>query len=193
MNVCSLHATKVFHTAEGGLIIYKNKDFEIKYKNFQNFGISDIDYISSDGLNGKISEFHSAVGLSTIDSVSKEIQSRALVAEQYIEYIDDNPFLTYIKYKKLFKGNFQYFPVIVKKSKHGTRDQLYDHLKEKGIEIRKYFTQLNTTIYQDQSYKKEDIPRATLLSQEILCLPIHSKISQEQIEFIISAIKCFYE
>lgn len=184
----SFHATKLFHTIEGGAIIFKKKeDFE-KAKKMIEFGIDDNGGITEVGINAKMNEFQAAMGLCVLDEMDTIINERFIQWNYYKSTLG--------KYVRLQKrnvycnNNFSYFPILFK-----SKDVMYKVkfvLQEAGINTRRYFyPSLDTIGYLDSdSYQKISYD----VSNRILCLPIYPGLSStEQARICNLLLSCIKE
>src|SRR5690606_9193861 len=89
ISTCSLHATKLYHSIEGGLVICKDAELNQKLKYIRNFGIAGFDRFEELGINGKNSEFHAAMGLTNLNYIKKIHHKRKLLSECYTENLKD--------------------------------------------------------------------------------------------------------
>lgn len=177
-SVVSFHATKVFNTCEGGMIVFKKKSDAIKAKQFINIGINKNNLF---GINCKLSEIHSAWGLSLLRKHSKEIKKRKKI---FLEYKNNLKNKVRIPTENLKENNFSYLPIIFKNENKLKLASI--KLKENGIEARRYFYKSLNLI---KFYNSKNInPVAENLSKRILCLPIGSDMKIENIKKIIKIV-----
>lgn len=186
-SVTSFHATKLFNCGEGGALFTSNHSLFNAVKRMMNFGISKEDVISGIGINGKMSEFNAAIGLSVLPSVLEEIAARAIVAARYVELLKGVKGLSFPAFPENVSRNYQYFPVIFNSDTSFVRDLIQQKLKEKNIHCRKYFFPLisNCPPYNTMCAQT---PIAAKVSDQILCLPIHSGVREEDIQCICEEI-----
>src|SRR5690606_32619979 len=112
ISTCSLHATKLYHSTEGGFVVTNNGDLLSKLKYIRNFGISGFDSFAELGLNGKNSELHAAMGLVNLKYIKKIHEKRKELTECYDEKL--KPFKA-IKpfWHKDANLNYAYYPIIL--------------------------------------------------------------------------------
>ncbi|MFY0628622.1 MAG: DegT/DnrJ/EryC1/StrS family aminotransferase [Reichenbachiella sp.] len=183
ISITSFHATKLFHCTEGGAIFSKNPDFIKKAYFMRNFGHHGEGNFKGVGINGKNSEFHSAMGLANFPFIKIILDSRQ---SQYLNY---RRLLlnTTISFQTLIPNaihNYAYFPVIIDSEKQTL--ELQKKLNENDIFPRRYFyPSLNTLQYLEyQSCKvSEDI------APRILCLPMFVGLTEYDQEKICAIIK----
>lgn len=192
MSTLSFHATKVYNTIEGGALIVHDEKTKKRIDNLKNFGITDEVTVVAPGINGKMDEMRSAYGLLNLKQVDAAIEARHQVAIKYrnalravcgIHFWDDMPGV---------RHNYSYFPIFINAEEYGeTRDSLYYRMKEQGILSRRYFYPLisNFPTYRGlSSANKENLPHGNKMADEVLCLPMHHSLSDNDVERIISSI-----
>jgi dTDP-4-amino-4,6-dideoxygalactose transaminase len=192
ISIVSLHATKCFSTAEGGLISANSSSLATKIKALRNFGYDGNGDVVEFGLNSKISELHSALGLANLRYINEEIAYRRSLHEAYVRE------LHYIETLRIHdtisaveSPNYTYFPIIVKDNAPIGRDKLVDILSSNGVVARKYFYPLITdlTAYIKRfSTNSFATPISRKISNSIICLPIHSGMDLEDIKYISDII-----
>ncbi len=188
MSVFSLHATKLFHTAEGGVVTTPHEDMAERLRLVRNFGIVDEERVTEIGINGKMSEIHAAIGILNLPLVDVERQKRASLRQKYNDILAHLPGLRpQIDQPGLIRSE-QYYPVVIDPELAGrTRDEIYDSLKERDIFSRKYFWPICTdfTPYKDHPiHSVHNVPVAERIKHNVLCLPFHSGVEDEHIDII---------
>lgn len=192
LSVLSFHATKVFNTFEGGAIVSSTLQMKQKIDNLRNFGYESPEIISEFGLNGKMSEINAAFGLLQLKYVDEAIGLRSKIDAFYREKLKN---LSGIKLPPEFsktKSNFSYFPIRVTADYPLTRNQLHDLLLSNGIVTRKYFHPLisDFEIYSHlDSSHLSNLPCATKVSSEILCLPIYPSLDMDKMLYITNTLQ----
>ena len=175
---CSFHATKLFHTGEGGAIFCKDHDLNDKFFYSHNFGHNGPLAFHGLGINGKISELQSAMGLAVLPYIDKLIAERKLIVEAYHNLIDANKLQT-LKLREGTEWNYSYFPVIFESETKLLSSER--RLNEKEIFPRRYFyPSLNTITYT----RGQKMPVAESIARRILCLPLFSGLEKSTIELI---------
>tara|TARA_Y100001968_G_C19370115_1_gene724672 strand:+ start:98 stop:1219 length:1122 start_codon:yes stop_codon:yes gene_type:complete len=195
LSIISFHATKVFTTLEGGAIISKTKAQKEKIDKFINFGFVNETTIDSIGINGKLNEISSLVGLKQLKYIKENIEKRKKIYNKYFQAFKEVKGIQLIRRLKNNISNNSYFPILINKDFPINRDKLYDYLKEKKIITRKYFYPLisNLTMYKDsKSASPENLPIANLVSEQILCLPIYASLKDEEQEYVINSFRQIY-
>jgi dTDP-4-amino-4,6-dideoxygalactose transaminase len=182
VSTCSFHATKLFHTGEGGAIFCN--DIELRKKIFysHNFGHNGPLNFHGLGINGKISELHAAMGLVVLPYTLEILKSRKIIVEEY------EKLLNYKLFDKLIlrhgtEWNYSYFPIIFKEIKN--MNIVLGRLSSNNIFPRRYFApSLNTLNY----VMKTKNPISESISERILCLPLYKDLSIENLQLIVSLI-----
>lgn len=188
VTMLSFHATKLFHTVEGGALVTPHADLNRRLRQSRNFGILDEETVTGVGLNGKMSELHAIMGLLTLEMLDEEIARRALVAEVYLERLSVLPGIDIVAGTSPAR---QYFVVRVKESQFGSsRDDLHTTLKSLNIMSRKYFYPLCSDIDIYSSHPSAArLPHARLAAEECLALPFYGELSDDDVHRICDAIE----
>ena len=193
MSTLSFHATKVYNTIEGGALVMHDEQTKKRIDYLKNFGFAGETEVVAPGINSKMDEMRSAYGLLNLRQVDKAIEARHQVAVKYREALRDVPGITFFDDMPDVKHNYSYFPIFVDAEQYGmTRDELYFKMKEHGVLGRRYFYPLISTFstYRGlESATRENLPNAYRMADEVICLPMHHALSQEDINKTISIIK----
>ena len=180
ISTCSFHATKLFHTGEGGAMFSNDKTLQHQLFYSHNFGHETPTSFYGVGINGKISELQAAMGLAVFPYMDTIIAERKKVVNYYNTHLDFST-LTKLKIRENTEWNYSYYPVIFETEKH-----LLDVLKkmnENNIFPRRYFyPSLNTLNYtQGQSMLISES-----IASRILCLPLFVGLEESVLEKIVS-------
>lgn len=182
VSTCSFHATKLFHTGEGGAMFAK--DSEIRHQLFysHNFGHNGpLDFYGL-GINGKISELHAAMGLAVFESIETIIAARKKIVAFYNEHLDFTR-LQKLKIRQNTDWNYSYYPVLFESEKKLL--EVVTLLNENGIFPRRYFCpSLNTIDY----VKGVAMPVSESVASRVLCLPLYVGLEYNAIEKISNLI-----
>ena len=185
--ILSFHATKLFHTIEGGAIVFKRKEDLEKAKMLINFGINGPDSIVCEGINAKMNEFQAAMGLCVLDEIGAIINHRAEVWYHYVSLLKD--VVEMQERNPNINNNYIYFPVLFK-----TEDELL-HVKEElnnnNIFPRRYFYPSLDTLDYLQPQNAQVISRD--IASRILCLPIDAWLNSDDTEMIGNTILAEYQ
>lgn len=190
MSTLSFHATKVFNTVEGGALVVHDEKTKKRIDNLKNFGITDDVTVVAPGINGKMDEIRSAYGLLNLKQVDAAIDSRHQVAIKYREALRSVDGITFWDDMPGVRQNYSYFPIFIDAEKFGmTRDELFFKMREQNIWSRRYFYPLisNFSTYRGlPSAHKENLPSGNKIADEVLCLPMHHALSEEDIQRILT-------
>ena len=193
MSTLSFHATKVYNTLEGGALIVKDEETKKQVDFLKNFGFAGETTVVAPGINSKMDEVRAAYGLLNLKIVDAAIEARRAVAEFYRENMKDVKGIRMMEEMPGVKSNYSYFPIFVDEKEYGmSRDALYFKMQDDNIFGRRYFYPLISTFstYRDlPSAKPENLPVATRIANEVICLPLHHELKQEEIENIVRIIK----
>lgn len=190
--VLSFHATKVFNTLEGGAIVCHDAGLKARIDRLRNFGIVDEARIEDPGINGKMNEVQAALGLLQLRHLDKALDRRRAVAGFYRRSLSD---LAGIECPLPVPGtmeNHAYFPVLVGERARLSRDALYGELKSRGIFARRYFFPLLSDLPMyaaSGSAAPANLPHAVRASRQVLCLPLHSELSDADAARVVSAVR----
>lgn len=188
----SFHATKVFHTIEGGAVCFRDKDtdFGRQIYRLKNFGIRNPDVVDEVGANAKMNEFCAAMGICNLRHLGEQIEMRRLASERYRSHLQevDGIQLNYVKQGT--ESNYAYFPVIFHEKIFGSsRNEVHAELSKHGIYARKYFYPLtNTFVCYHDRYDASFTPNALYVSKRVLALPMYPELSFEDIDRICEII-----
>ncbi len=193
LSILSFHATKVFHTFEGGAIISHSSDMKHHIDNLKNFGYRGETVVEEVGVNGKMSEFNAALGLLQLQYINQAIEKRKKVADIYYKKLLNINGLRLIKHRENTKWNYAYFPIYIDESEYLiSRDQLYEKLKQNNIFGRRYFYPLISEfpMYKDlPSAETANLQVAHKTSRQVICLPIYPDLKEKELDNICSIIK----
>lgn len=184
ISATSLHATKLFNTAEGGGCITTNKQLHEKLKRIRFFGHNDNKDIIEEGFNGKLTEVHAALGLANLKYYDKVLEDRK---NKYFLYKEALSKLEFVSFQELKLGepNYSYFPIIF-----DSEDRLLaieKALNKENIYPRRYFYPAVNTLEFIVSY--EPMPLAEDVAKRILCLPLYLKLEEKEISNICKLIR----
>lgn len=189
----SFHATKVYNTLEGGAIVCHDKNTKAKLDRLRNFGYIDEVTVEEPGINAKLDEVRSAIGLLNLKQVELAIAHRKEIAMYYRQALDNIQGIRYIKDMQGVKHNYSYFPIFIDESLYGlSRDALYEKLKAHNIYARRYFYPLISDFapYKSlESAAKSNLPIANKLANQVLCLPIYHDLCLKDAARVIDVIK----
>lgn len=191
LSVLSFHATKVFNTFEGGAIVSRTRADKVKIDHLKNFGFTDEVTVEECGINGKLSELHSAVGLVQLPHMVEVLAARQRVDARYRKALCDFSDIVIPPLPAASEPNFSYFPILFYMDKPGQRERVYQRLREKGIYTRRYFYPLISSfpMYRNlKSASSENLPNAENVADRVLCLPIYPELTQADQDRVIAAL-----
>lgn len=192
LSILSFHATKVFNTFEGGAIVCHDSKTKQRIDHLKNFGFVDEVTVVAPGINGKMNEFCAALGLTQLGYVAEAISRRKSLDQHYRSSLANVTGIRLIEPLPNIEQNHSYFPVLVDEAYPLSRDELYGKLRDHGIYARRYFYPLisDFPMYRGlPSSKAENLPVASKVATQILCLPIYPELSENDQLFIIDLIK----
>ena len=185
ISMFSFHATKIFHTLEGGALTYNNSELKETFNLLKNFGIKNEEEVILPGTNAKMNELQAAIGLLNLNLVDMEIEKRKNLSSVYRENLKNVEGVKFLDEKKHVKHNYQYFPILIDESKFKfNRDHVYEYLKKFNIFSRKYFYPLCTDYRFSEKNTNYKIPNARKIVNQVLCLPLYGELTQKNTEKI---------
>lgn len=191
ISVLSFHATKVFHTFEGGAIICPDAKTKQRIDHLKNFGFIDETTVVAPGINAKMSEINAAMGLLQLKNIEGLILRRKEIDRAYHVGLDDVRGIDFLSANPAVVGNHSYLPILVQEHYPLSRDDLYERLKANNIFSRRYFFPLISEfpMYRGvPSASRENLPIATRVASQVLCLPIYPSLTEYDQQRIISLI-----
>lgn len=192
LSVLSFHATKVFHTFEGGAIVSPNAEAKLHIDQLKNFGFVDEVTIAAVGINGKMSEIQAAMGLLQLDYVGEAIRRRGEIEALYRSELTGTPGIRLLPIANAPGSNHAYFPVFVEADYPESRDMLYERLRAASIFGRRYFYPLisDMPMYRHlPSASPANLPQARCIAAGVLCLPIYPDLGEADAMRVVAAIR----
>ena len=175
VSTCSFHATKVFHTGEGGALFTNSKELYKRLFSHHNFGHKTAESFQGLGINAKMSELQAAMGLAVLPSMEFILKERKRVIDLYTQELDFSKLNT-LKIREHTNWNYSYFPIIFKSEKL-VQTAIVD-LNKNGINPRRYFyPSLNTLPY----IKTVAMPISESVARKTLCLPLYHDLNETAI------------
>lgn len=182
ISTCSFHATKLFHTGEGGAMFANDTDIQHQLFYSHNFGHNGPLAFHGLGINGKISELQAAMGLAVFPHMKTIVSERKKVVDYYLEKLDFSKIQS-MKIRENTDWNYSYFPIIFENETILLKVQ--QALNDNQIIPRRYFyPSLNTIEYTHGSA----MPVSESIASRILCLPLYVGLTPEELQKIISVI-----
>lgn len=179
ISICSLHATKLYHSIEGGLVITKDAELLRKLAFTRNFGFYGPEAFAELGINGKNSEFHAAMGLANLKYIDEIHQKRKLLTERY-----DRNLSTLQARKPAWKSeasiNYAYYPLVFEKEE--LMHKCIGRLQAYEIFTRRYFypSLANSLPY----VESQNFEVTNSISKRVLCLPLYYDLTIEEVDLI---------
>lgn len=182
ISTLSFHATKLFHSIEGGALIINDDNLTQKARYLINFGIENAESIPEIGTNAKMNEFEAAMGLCMLDEIEEINKARKKVFERYKSDLDGC-----VQFQQLNNDatiNYSYFPILLKDEIELKKVQ--EALNKHNIFPRRYFyPSLDTLPYIEP---KQICQNSRDISSRILCLPIFPELKQQEQQLVIQTI-----
>lgn len=179
ISTCSLHATKLYHSIEGGLVITKDPHLLKKLAYMRNFGFDGPEKFAELGLNAKNSEFHAAMGLANLKYLEKIHQKRKLLSHRY-----DEKLRTFKARRPIWhsesENNFSYYPIIFENEELMLK--CIENLKSYEIFTRRYFY---PSLADSLPYvERKQLSVTDQTSKKVLCLPLYHDLTIEEVDMI---------
>lgn len=193
MSTLSFHATKVYNTIEGGALVMHDEQTKKRIDYLKNFGFANETTVVAPGINSKMDEVRAAYGILNLRQVDAAIEARQHVAQRYRQALRNIDGLTFFDDMPGVRHNYSYFPVFIDAEKFGmTRDELYFKMKDANVLGRRYFYPLisDFSTYRGlPSATPQNLPVATRIANQVICLPMHHELSEKDLTRIINCIK----
>lgn len=193
LSMFSFHATKIYHTLEGGALTFKDESLKERLEFSKNFGFKNEENIVVPGINAKMNEFQAAIGLLMLDLVGEEIKKRKHLTMVYRDRLSEIPGIYFRTEMPEVKHNYYNFVITVEENKFGiSRDELYKKLKKYNIFTRRYFYPLCSQFQCYRNYPSsapENLPIAEKVSKSILSLPLYGALGEQDIHKICDIIE----
>ncbi len=180
ISICSLHATKYYHSTEGGLIITNSSEAHQKFSYMRNFGFDSEYKFAELGINAKNSEFHAAMGLVNLKYLGKIKEKRKALSELYDMYIKNLP-LRKPTWNQGATKNYAYYPIVFNSERELL--MVMEALSKKEIFSRRYFyPSLSTGVPYIKS--GQQTPICNNISTRTLCLPLYYDLSFPEVRYV---------
>jgi len=186
ISMFSFHATKLFHTVEGGALTFTDPGLKSKVELLKNFGIRDEEHVDLVGINGKMNEIQAAIGLLVLDMVEEERAKRRVLYDTYVDCLDGIEGIGL----PLRTHSYQYFVITIDEKVFGqSRDAVYESLKKSNVFARKYFYPLCSDYACYQESGLNNLQVAQKVAKEVLCLPFHGELSVDDVQRVCNLIR----
>lgn len=186
----SFHATKCFHTIEGGAVAFRDEQYRKSLHVLKNFGIMNANDVEEIGGNAKLDEFRAAMGLCNLKRINECFEKRAVVYQRYYERLGGIPGIKLCEPQKDVTKNYAYFPVYFDKGILGKdRNDIFKLLQKYDIYTRKYFyPAVNDMTCYKERYAVPATPIAHDVSLNILALPMYEDLLLDDVDRICDLI-----
>ncbi len=192
-SVLSFHATKIFHTFEGGAVLTNNSELAAKLRLLKNFGFKGVDWVDYLGINAKMPEMSAAYGLALLPYMPETIQRFQRIQNAYRAGLNDVPGISFFELEEGVRGNRQYVVMFVDAGLLGlTRNQLWAWLWKQGVESRRYFypgVHMCEPYRSGKPWFKTLLPVANRVTASVLCLPSFFDLGDGDLERIIGEVR----
>jgi len=183
ISILSFHATKLFHTIEGGALIINDDELVQKARYLINFGIENAESIPELGTNAKMNEFEAAMGLCMLEEMDNVFAGRRRVIEEYLRALEGS--VVFQRHHPEATRNYAYFPILLESE--AMLKKIQKALNEARVFPRRYFyPSLDSLGYIEP---KQNCPVSRDISKRILALPVYPELSEEDQKMIIDIIK----
>lgn len=183
ISTLSTHATKLFHTIEGGAVFTDTPDLLKKMAYLRNFGHDGLDKYNGVGINGKNSEFHAAMGLTNLTYLEEIIEKRKKDSSQYDSWLL-NKGIVRPKLPNDINYNYSYYPIIFNSQEECVK--VFNELAKHEIFARRYFYPSLTEL--DYVIEDHNTPICNDIAPRVLCLPLYYDLSSTEIDMICRII-----
>ncbi len=184
-SVCSFHATKNFHTAEGGCVVSHDEAHHKIINLMRSFGHLGDNHLLS-GINAKLSELHAALGLNLLPLIPEAIEDNKRCHNLYDQFLSFN-FFKKISLRPLLDYNYAYYPVVFDSEELLLK--VIDKLNQQQVFPRRYFyPSLNTLSYLPETSENQLCPVAESVAPRVLCLPQFADLAENDIKMICKTV-----
>lgn len=188
--ILSFHATKVFHTIEGGAVVFHEEMIGDRLYHLKNFGIMGEELVDSVGANAKMNEFCAAMGICNLRHIDDEIAKREKVVARYRRHLENVEGIRLKPVQEGVRDNYAYFPIVVDETVFKkSRNEIYDELLKNQIYSRKYFYPLTCDFdcYRGK-YAVDNLPVARKISRRVLTLPLAADLPLDVVDKVCRII-----
>jgi dTDP-4-amino-4,6-dideoxygalactose transaminase len=194
ISMFSFHATKLFHTVEGGALTFNSPHLKQRIDLLKNFGIKNEEEVVLPGINGKMNELQAAIGLINLKLIDGEREKRQKIVDAYTQRLAGIPGLRVFEIPVNVRRSYQYFVIRIGEEFGCSRDDVYTEFKKYNVFTRKYFYPLcsDYSCYRQlPSSAPENLPVAHKVVREVLCLPLYGNLTLDDVEKICDILKSF--
>lgn len=190
MAMFSCHATKVFHTIEGGITIFKDKAPYDIINSLVNFGFDGPEEVRFISTNARMNEYEAAMGICNLRHFEDEVAKRAKAYNKYKELLGNVPGIHFIPDQPGVTKNYAYMPIFFDGYKY-TRDEIQAKLQADNILARKYFYPIipELACYKSQpQYAGKEFPVSKHAADTVLAMPMYADLTEEDVERICKIV-----
>ncbi|WP_041483414.1 DegT/DnrJ/EryC1/StrS family aminotransferase [Thioalkalivibrio paradoxus] len=192
LSILSFHATKPFHTFEGGAVISHDPDTKRRIDRMKNFGFVNETTVTEVGINAKMNELQAAFGLLHLRHIDAALERRSAIDAFYRMHLADLPGLQPLPPPRVETFNFGYCPVLVTEDAPIDRDTLFGILRAQGVMVRRYFYPLITEFPMYREHRGASaaaLPVAQRTARNVLCLPIYPQLNENDCVRVVDSIR----
>lgn len=189
-SVFSFHATKTFHTIEGGAAAISDLALGYRLYQLKNFGFMNEETVEEIGTNAKMNEFQAIMGLCNLKHYEEGCRKRKRLVERYRKRLGGIDGIKILEEQEGVESNYSYFPVVFEEKLFGySRNEVMKWLNRENIFPRKYFYPLTSSFgcYQGQ-YDVSRTPVALHMAKRVLTLPLYADLTPEEVDFICDVV-----
>jgi len=190
VSMVSFHATKLFHTIEGGMLACNDNEMIRKINIMKNFGITGPETVEFIGINAKMNEIQAAMGLTLLPHLEEIVNKRCQLYNLYKKELFEIEGIKLVELPNNIKYNYAYLPILINEKYSLNRDELCKLLEQNNIYSRKYFSPCTNEFecYKGK-YKNDNLKNSEYVSKRIITLPLYPDLSIEDVEKICSVIR----
>jgi dTDP-4-amino-4,6-dideoxygalactose transaminase len=192
ISMFSFHATKLFHTLEGGALSFNARPLKDRIDLLKDFGIKNENEVVIPGINGKMNEVQAAIGLINLRNVEAERQKRQQIIATYRQNLSGIPGIKVIEIPEGVKNSCQYFVIRFGPEFGLSRDEVNKEFKKYRVFTRKYFHPLcsDYSCYKQlPSANPANLQVARKVSKEVLCMPLYGNLKLDEVEKICEILR----
>lgn len=192
ISMFSFHATKLFHTVEGGALTFNAPHLKRRIDLLKNFGIKNEDEVVLPGINGKMNELQAAIGLINLQLIDNERQKRQKIVDTYTQNLAGIAGINVFEIPANVRRSYQYFVIRIRDEFGRSRDEVYTEFKKYNVFTRKYFYPLcsDYSCYRHlPSSNPDNLPVARKVVREVLCLPLYGNLKLDEAEKICDILQ----
>jgi len=194
LSMFSFHATKLFHSLEGGMLIFQEAGLKGIFDYLKNFGFKNEVEVVMPGTNAKMNEMQALMGIQVLKYLEEIIHKRSRITDVYRDRLKEIPGIRFVPaLSPDIRYNYAYMPIEVDKDEFGmSRDALYEKLKQWNVYVRRYFYPLvcDYACYRNVSVN-DPLTVARRAADSILTLPIYDSLELSKVETICAIIMSF--